>query len=85
MFTIGSGNKGQDGDLLHTSKEKLALYIGTNYGDGACQEWQSEKHLVLHEPTYPDSVHARHAVREKMVIKRVTKMSTSPGEAASGD
>ncbi len=39
VFTIGSGNKGKDGDMLHTSKEKLALYIGTNYGDDACQEW----------------------------------------------
>ncbi len=25
-----SGNKGKDGDMLRTSKEKLALYIGTN-------------------------------------------------------
>ncbi len=56
MFTIGSGNKGKYGDMLRTSKEKLALYIGTNYGDDACQEWQSEKQLVLQEPTYPDSV-----------------------------
>ncbi len=47
VFTIGSGNKGKDGDLLRTSKEKLALYIGTNYGDDACQEWMSEKQLVL--------------------------------------
>ncbi len=29
------------------------------------------------EPTYPDSVLARHAVREKAVIDRVTKMVTS--------
>ena len=71
MFTIGSGNKGKDGDLLCTSKERLA------YGDDACQEWQSEKQLVLQEPTYPDSVLARHAVREKAVIERVTKMITS--------
>ncbi len=28
VFTIGSGNKGKDGDMLCTSKEKLALYIG---------------------------------------------------------
>ncbi len=77
VFTIGSGNKRKDGDLLHTSKEKLALYIGTNYGEDACQEWQSEKQLVLQEPTYPDSVLARHAVREKAVIHRVTKMVTS--------
>ena len=62
VFTIGSGNKGKDGDLLRTSKEKLALYIGTNYGDDACQEWQSKKHMVLQEPTYPDSVLARHAI-----------------------
>ena len=77
VLTIGSGNKGKDGDLLCTSKEKLALYIGTNYGDDACQEWQSEKQLVLQEPTYPDSVLARHAVREKAVIERVTKMVNS--------
>ncbi len=38
VFTIGSGNKGKDGDMLRNSKEKLALYIGTNYGDDACQE-----------------------------------------------
>jgi hypothetical protein len=62
VFTIGSGNKGKDGDLLRTSKEKSALYIGTNYGDDACQEWQSKKQLVLQEFTYPDSVLARHAV-----------------------
>ena len=48
VFTIGSGNKGKDGDrLLRTSKEKLALFIGTNFGDDACQEWLTEKQLVL--------------------------------------
>ncbi len=62
VFTIGSGNKGKDGDLLRTFKDKLALYIGTNYGDDACQEWQSKKQLVLQEPMCPDSVLARHAV-----------------------
>jgi hypothetical protein len=56
VFTIGSGNKGKDGDMLRTSKEKLALYIGTNFGDDACQEWLSEKQLVLQEPTYPAPV-----------------------------
>jgi hypothetical protein len=35
VYTIGSGNKGKDGDMLRTSKEKLALYIGTAYGDDA--------------------------------------------------
>jgi hypothetical protein len=41
VFTIGSGNKGKDGDMLSTSKDKLALYIGITYGDDACQEWLS--------------------------------------------
>jgi hypothetical protein len=27
IFTIGSGNKGKDGDMLCTSKEKMATYI----------------------------------------------------------
>ena len=62
VLTIGSGNKGKDGDMLCTSKEKLALYFGTNFGDDACQKWLSEKQLVLQEPTYPASVLARHAV-----------------------
>ena len=62
VFTIGSGNKGKDGDMLRTSKEKLALYIGTNYGNDACQEWLSKKQLVLQEPTYPDAVLSQHQV-----------------------
>jgi hypothetical protein len=77
VFTIGSGNKGKDGDMLRTSREKLALYIGTNYGDDACQEWLSEKQLVLQEPTYPDAVLARHRLCKIAVTKRVTKMITS--------
>ena len=78
VFAIGSVNKGKDGDMLRTSKEKLALYIGTNYGDDACQEWLSEKQLVLQEPTYPDAVLAtRHRLRKIAVTDRVTKMITS--------
>ncbi len=76
-FTIGSGNKGNDGDMLRTSKDKLALYIGTTYGDDACQEWLSEKQLVLQEPTYPDAVLARHTIHSQAVNARVTKMVTS--------
>jgi hypothetical protein len=37
ILTIGSGNKGKDGDMLRTSKEKMAKYIGTKYGDDAAQ------------------------------------------------
>ena len=38
IVIIGSGNKGKDGDMLRTSKEKMATYIGTKYGDNAAQE-----------------------------------------------
>jgi hypothetical protein len=77
VFTIGSGNKGKDGDILHTSKEKLVLYIGATYGDDACQEWLLEKQMVLQEPTYPDAVLARHTIGAQAVNARVTKMVTS--------
>jgi hypothetical protein len=63
VFTVEYGNKGKDGDMFHTSKEKLAFYIGTNYGDNSCQEWLSEKQLVLQESTYSDAVLARHIIR----------------------
>jgi hypothetical protein len=38
IFTIGSGNKGKDGDMLQTSMEKMTAYIGTKYGNEAAQE-----------------------------------------------
>ena len=85
VFTIGSGNKGKDGDMLRTSKEKLALYIGTDYGDDACQEWLSAKQLVLQEPTYPDAVPARHRLRKIAMTDRVTKMITSLEKQLSGN
>ena len=33
IFTIGSGNKGKDGDMLRTSMKKMGTYIGTKFGD----------------------------------------------------
>ncbi len=63
--------------MLRNSKEKLALHIGTTYGDDACQEWLSENQLVLQEPTYPDAVLVRHTIRAQAVNARVTKMVTS--------
>jgi hypothetical protein len=77
VFTIGSGNKEKYGDMLRTSKEKLALYVGTTYGDDACQEWLSEKQLVLQVPTCTDAVLARHTICAQVVNARVTKMVTS--------
>jgi hypothetical protein len=76
VFTIESGNKGKD-DMLCTSKEKLALCIGTTYGDAACQEWLLEKQLVLQEHIYPDAVLARHTICAQAVNARVTKIVTS--------
>ncbi len=37
IFTIGSGKKGKDGDMLRTSMEKMTTYIGTKFGDKAPQ------------------------------------------------
>ncbi len=63
IFTIGSGNKGKDRDMLCTSKEKMAMYIGTKYDDNAAQELTSKKHIVLAESTYSSAIETRHAER----------------------
>jgi hypothetical protein len=63
IFTIGSGNKDKDGDMLCTSKKKMATYIGTKYGDNVAQEWTSKKCIVLTEPTYSSAIQTRHAER----------------------
>jgi hypothetical protein len=65
IFTIGSGNKGKDGDMLRTSMEKMAMYIGTKYGNEAAQEWTSGNKIVLLEPAYLQSILVRHAERVK--------------------
>jgi hypothetical protein len=38
IFTISSGNKGKDEDMLCTSKEKMATYIRTKYSEDVAQE-----------------------------------------------
>ncbi len=63
IFTIGSGNKSKDGNMLRTSMEKMATYIGTNYGDKAAQEWTSGKKIILEEPAYLQAILIRHAER----------------------
>jgi hypothetical protein len=50
IFTIGSGNKGKNGNMLRTSMEKMARYIGMKYHNKAAQEWTSGKKIVLLEP-----------------------------------
>jgi len=71
IFTIGSGNKGKYGDMLRTSMEKMATYIGTKYGDEAAQEWTSGKKITLSEPAYSQAIRDRHAARVKATRERI--------------
>jgi hypothetical protein len=71
IFTRGFGNKGKDGDILRTSKEKMATYIGTKYGDNAAQEWTSEKCTILPKPVYSNAILDGQAERVKATKDRV--------------
>ncbi len=72
IFTIGSGNKSKDRDMLQTSKEKMATYIGTKFGDYAAQEWTSKKRIALKEPAYSQSILDRHGERAKATKDQIT-------------
>ncbi len=71
IFTISSGNKGKDGDMLRTSMEKMATYIGTKYGNEAAQGWTSGKKIVLLEPVYLQVILDRHVERVKATRERI--------------
>jgi hypothetical protein len=71
IFTIGSGNKGKDGDMLRTSMEKMAMYIGMKYGNEAAQEWISGKKIILLELAYLQAILVRHAERVKATRERI--------------
>ncbi len=71
FFTISSGNKGKDGDMLRTSMEKMASYIGTMYGDEAAQEWTSGKKITLSKPAYSHAIRDRHAAWVKATRERI--------------
>jgi hypothetical protein len=77
VFTISSGNKGKDGDMLCTSKEKMATYIGINYGDEAAQEWTSKKPIVLAEPTYSSTIETSHTERVQATREQLNQKMTS--------
>ncbi len=77
IFTIGSGNKGKDGDMLCISMEKMATYIGTKYDNKAAQEWTSGKKIVLLEPTYSQAILNRHVERVKATRDRLNLKLTS--------
>jgi hypothetical protein len=61
IFTISLGNKGKDGNMLHTSIKKMTTYIGTKYGNEAAQEWTSRKKINLLEHAYSQAIRDRHA------------------------
>jgi hypothetical protein len=63
--------------MLLTSKEKMATYIGTKYGDNAAQEWTSEKHIVLAEPTYSLAIETRHAERVRATREQLNQKMNS--------
>ncbi len=71
IFTIGSGNKGKDGDMLRTSMEKMATYIGMKYGNEAAQEWTNGKKIILLEPAYLQVILVRHAERVKATREHI--------------
>ena len=71
ISTTGSANKGKDGDMLRTSMEKMATYIGTKYGDEAAQEWTSGKKITLSEPAYSQAIQNRHAARVKATREQI--------------
>ncbi len=77
IFTISSGNKGKDGDMLCTSKEKMATYIGTKYGDNVAQEWTSKKRIVLAKPTYSSAIETRHTERARAIREQLNQKMTS--------
>jgi hypothetical protein len=71
IFNISSGNKGKDGDMLRTSMEKMATYIGMKYSDKAAQEWTSGKKIILQEPAYLQAILVRHAERVKATREHI--------------
>jgi hypothetical protein len=71
IFTIGSGNKGNDGEMLRTSMEKMATYIGTKFGDEAAQELISSKRITAPEPAHSQAILDRHAARVRATKDRI--------------
>jgi hypothetical protein len=71
IFTIVSGNKGKDGDMLRNSMEKMATYIGTKLGDEAAQEWISSKIIIPPEPAHSQAILERHAARVRATKDRI--------------
>jgi hypothetical protein len=54
-------------DQMRTSCEKLAQYVGTNYGQDISYELQNKITVILGEPVHTDDVLLKHSMRETMI------------------
>jgi hypothetical protein len=75
-------------DQMRTSWEKLAQYVGTNYGQDISNELQNKITVILVEPVHTDDVLLKHNLRETMIrngqmnIQRARKAQETILEAA---
>jgi hypothetical protein len=56
-------------DQTRTSWEKLAQYVGTNYGQDIRNKLQNKITVILVEPVHTDDVLVKHGLRETMIRK----------------
>jgi hypothetical protein len=56
-------------DQMRTSWEKLAQYVGTNYGQDTINELQNKITVILVEPVHTDDVLLKHSLRYTMIHK----------------
>jgi hypothetical protein len=54
-------------DQMRTSWEKLAQYVGTNYGQDISNELQNKINVILVEPVHTDDVLLKNSLRETMI------------------
>jgi hypothetical protein len=54
-------------DQMRTSWEKLAQYVGINYGQDISNELQNKITVILFEPVHTDGVLLKHSLRETMI------------------
>jgi hypothetical protein len=54
-------------DQMRTSWEKLAQYVGTNYGQDISNKLQNKITVILIEPVYTDDVLLKNSLRESMI------------------
>jgi hypothetical protein len=75
-------------DQMRTSWEKLAQFVGTNYGQDISNELQNKITVINFEPVHTDYVLLKHSLRETMIhngqmnIQRARKVQEIILEAA---